>query len=100
MFPHLALAPLSHPSSHPFTGFTPSLCVLSGIQETVPRLTAMIRGIGDPLVAVYARAYLCRVRLASRTYFLSTLSHWLPSFTEILTALLASFPLYYILTQS
>ncbi|KAL2101771.1 hypothetical protein ACEWY4_003532 [Coilia grayii] len=33
----------------------------SGIQETLPRLTAMIRGIGDPLVAVYARAYLCRM---------------------------------------
>uniref|UniRef100_A0A3Q2YTV6 VPS35 endosomal protein-sorting factor-like n=1 Tax=Hippocampus comes TaxID=109280 RepID=A0A3Q2YTV6_HIPCM len=33
----------------------------SGIQETLPRLTAMIRGIGDPLVAVYTRAYLCRV---------------------------------------
>uniref|UniRef100_A0A665UVT5 VPS35 endosomal protein-sorting factor-like n=1 Tax=Echeneis naucrates TaxID=173247 RepID=A0A665UVT5_ECHNA len=32
-----------------------------GIRETLPRLTAMIRGIGDPLVAAYARAYLCRV---------------------------------------
>ncbi|XP_077407451.1 VPS35 endosomal protein-sorting factor-like isoform X3 [Vanacampus margaritifer] len=32
-----------------------------GIQETLPRLTAMIRGIGDPLVAAYTRAYLCRV---------------------------------------
>ncbi|XP_041818349.1 VPS35 endosomal protein-sorting factor-like isoform X2 [Chelmon rostratus] len=33
----------------------------AGIQETLPRLTAMIRGIGDPLVAAYTRAYLCRV---------------------------------------
>uniref|UniRef100_A0A8C4NRH1 VPS35 endosomal protein-sorting factor-like n=1 Tax=Dicentrarchus labrax TaxID=13489 RepID=A0A8C4NRH1_DICLA len=32
----------------------------TGIQETLPRLTAMIRGIGDPLVAAYTRAYLCR----------------------------------------
>uniref|UniRef100_A0A3B3RIB6 VPS35 endosomal protein-sorting factor-like n=1 Tax=Paramormyrops kingsleyae TaxID=1676925 RepID=A0A3B3RIB6_9TELE len=36
----------------------------SGVQETLPRLTAMIRGIGDPLVAVYARAYLCRLGTA------------------------------------
>ncbi|XP_034049228.1 VPS35 endosomal protein sorting factor-like isoform X2 [Thalassophryne amazonica] len=32
-----------------------------GIQETLPRLSSMVRGIGDPLVAAYARAYLCRV---------------------------------------
>ncbi|XP_053715371.1 VPS35 endosomal protein-sorting factor-like [Synchiropus splendidus] len=33
----------------------------SGIQETLTRLTAMVRGIGDPLVGAYTRAYLCRV---------------------------------------
>ncbi|XP_030068287.1 VPS35 endosomal protein-sorting factor-like [Microcaecilia unicolor] len=33
----------------------------TGISECLPRLTSMIRGIGDPLVAVYARTYLCRV---------------------------------------
>uniref|UniRef100_A0A8C3BRD1 VPS35 endosomal protein-sorting factor-like n=1 Tax=Cairina moschata TaxID=8855 RepID=A0A8C3BRD1_CAIMO len=33
----------------------------TGISECLPRLTSMIRGIGDPLVAVFARAYLCRV---------------------------------------
>ncbi|KAM9424671.1 VPS35 endosomal protein-sorting factor-like isoform 1-T1 [Pholidichthys leucotaenia] len=33
----------------------------TGLQETLPRLATMIRGIGDPLVAAYARAYLCRV---------------------------------------
>ncbi|XP_066496496.1 VPS35 endosomal protein-sorting factor-like [Tiliqua scincoides] len=33
----------------------------NGISECLPRLTSMIRGIGDPLVAIYARAYLCRV---------------------------------------
>ncbi|XP_039446125.1 VPS35 endosomal protein sorting factor-like [Culex pipiens pallens] len=31
------------------------------------RLTRMIRGIGDPLVAVYARCYLCRVGMAITT---------------------------------
>lgn len=34
------------------------------------RLTKMIRGIGDPLVAVYARCYLCRVGFALKTYSL------------------------------
>lgn len=30
--------------------------------QALIRLTKMTRGIGDPLVAAYARAYLCRVR--------------------------------------
>ncbi|KAK6625056.1 hypothetical protein RUM43_005347 [Polyplax serrata] len=32
--------------------------------QALMRLTRMIRGIGDPLVAVYARCYLCRVGLS------------------------------------
>ncbi|XP_034937988.1 VPS35 endosomal protein sorting factor-like isoform X2 [Chelonus insularis] len=31
------------------------------------RITKMIRGIGNPLIAVYARCYLCRVGLALKT---------------------------------
>ncbi|XP_061404857.1 LOW QUALITY PROTEIN: VPS35 endosomal protein-sorting factor-like [Lethenteron reissneri] len=33
----------------------------SGFEEVLPRLAAMLRGVGDPLVAMFARAYICRV---------------------------------------
>lgn len=35
--------------------------------QILRRLTHMIRGIGDPLVATYARCYLCRVGLTVST---------------------------------
>lgn len=35
--------------------------VVSELSQALMRLTQMVRGIGDPLVAVYARCYLCRV---------------------------------------
>jgi hypothetical protein len=30
-------------------------------EAALMRLTSMMRGIGDPLVAIYARCYICRV---------------------------------------
>ncbi|XP_054160540.1 VPS35 endosomal protein-sorting factor-like [Oppia nitens] len=41
-------------------------------ERALKRLTKMIRGIGDPLVGVYARAYLCRitVQIAPQSKFI------------------------------
>ncbi|XP_068610312.1 VPS35 endosomal protein-sorting factor-like [Brachionichthys hirsutus] len=47
----------------------------TGIQVTLPRLTAMIRGIGDPLVAAYARAYLCRIGMEVAPHLKDSLNH-------------------------
>ncbi len=37
----------------------PARC--SDFDQALTRLNAMTRGIGDPLVAIYTRAYICRV---------------------------------------
>ena len=34
----------------------------SEYNQALQRLAVMTRGIGDPLVSIYARCYLCRVR--------------------------------------
>ena len=36
-------------------------CVTRDFDGALTRLNAMARGIGDPLVAIYTRAYICRV---------------------------------------
>lgn len=58
------------------------------IKPALARLTAMIRGIGNPLVAVYLRFYLCKV--ASRLlgneceqYFSSNLKEFLGEYQQV-----------------
>lgn len=44
------------------------------------RLTHIVRGIGDPLVAIYLRCYLCRVGMTvtnDRSYIQSNLNDFL-----------------------
>lgn len=50
--------------------------------QALIRLTRMIRGIGDPLVACYARAYLCRVGLFVAP---NARTHLMPNFTDYLS---------------
>lgn len=55
--------------------------------QALIRLTKMVRGIGDPLVAAYARAYLCRVGMAiapeSRTHLLPNFTDYLSTFSQV-----------------
>jgi len=52
--------------------------------QALIRLTKMVRGIGDPLVAAYARAYLCRVGMAVAP---ESTTHLMPNFTDYLSTL-------------
>ncbi|RZF44922.1 hypothetical protein LSTR_LSTR013788 [Laodelphax striatellus] len=46
---------------------TYSFLTKAEFSQALTRLTKMVRGIGDPLVAVYARCYLCRVGMSVST---------------------------------
>ena len=61
--------------------------IYSEFSQALLRLTRMIRGIGDPLVAVYARCYLCRVGLAvttgDREYIKENFYDFLASYNQV-----------------
>ncbi|KAJ3647712.1 hypothetical protein Zmor_019574 [Zophobas morio] len=62
---------------------------LSECQDALRRLTHMISGIGNPLVAVYARCYLCRVgsslsnRIKNKQYLLQNFHRFLQSYQHL-----------------
>lgn len=51
------------------------------------RITSMIRGIGHPLIATYARFYLCRVGLSVQTknkyFFLHNVNDFLLTYSQV-----------------
>lgn len=58
------------------------------IKPAIARLTKMIRGIGNPLVAVYLRLYLCRVASKlldkdSEEYFYDNLKEFLGEYQQV-----------------
>lgn len=63
--------------------------VCSECQDALRRLTHMISGIGNPLVAVYARCYLCRVgsslsnRIKNKQYLLQNFHRFLQSYQHV-----------------
>lgn len=52
--------------------------------QALVRLTTLCRGIGDPLVSSYARAYLCRVGIDVAP---ESRKHLIPTFTDYLKTL-------------
>ncbi|XP_072043735.1 VPS35 endosomal protein-sorting factor-like isoform X2 [Amphiura filiformis] len=55
--------------------------------QALLRLTSQMRGIGDPLVGLYARAYLCRVGMSvapeARTHLISNFYDFLSSYKQL-----------------
>lgn len=64
-----------------------SFLTSSEFSQALMRLTRMIRGIGDPLVAVYAHCYLCRVGVAvttgDREYIKENFYDFLASYNQL-----------------
>ncbi|XP_038064522.1 VPS35 endosomal protein-sorting factor-like [Patiria miniata] len=56
-------------------------------EQALLRLTNQMRGVGDPLVAIYARAYLCRVGVAVapnvRTHLINNFYDFLSSYSQL-----------------
>jgi len=52
-------------------------------EQSLTRLTKMMRGIGDPLVATYARCYICRVGISVAAH---VKTHLMPNFEDFLTS--------------
>lgn len=61
----------------------------SEVSEALLRLTQMIQGMGNPLVAVYARCYLCRVGInvspvgADNKYLLKNFTNFLDCYNHV-----------------
>lgn len=61
------------------------------------RLTHMIRGIGNPLVAAYARCYLCRVGItvvssgSDNAYLMENFYDFLDSYNQVIPISSASY---------
>lgn len=66
-----------------------SFLTTSEFSAALMRLTRMIRGIGHPLVAIYARCYLCRVGMAistphtDRTYLSENFKDFMLSYSQV-----------------